>query len=739
MGKGAARENQKVSPVARSKHSAIIWGRRAISASTYARVLFIAWSLALALAACSDGGSTESGAGSPSDPLALTSFSGPACDAYEAYITDSFTEQFLTPIRCLAIGPCPLFLGLPETSGAVSAGGDTGIASAPERVSQTNTQEEGVDEADIVKSDSLGNLYVLTGRRLVILDAFPPAGLDQRPQAVLDLGAGDNNFYASDFFLDEPNRRLVALGSTFDTASGSTVSVIVDVSDPAAPLETMRLSVDGFPLTSRRIGARVHRVARYDIPLPASIYDDSDLQGLREDYFRALADGREADAAEIKEKIRSRIGDIVHLSGATAYLPRVRTKDTESPLACSDIAHPQVQTGMGLVVLESFDTDGSRHAADAVVNNAHLVYASASNFFLAQNSIGWFFVPDQPDETAIYRFSLSADGPPVYQGFGRAPGSVINPYSLSEQAGHLRVASTETRFTGSGVQTENHLTVLRSTGTQMPVIGDVSGFDPGEMIRGARFAGDRGFVVTFRQVDPLFAFDLSDPAQPRIADELKIPGFSSYLMPLGGDYLLTIGRAGDEQQLNGHVAIQLFDVRDLENIQQVSEIDPAAGDGSYSYSSAEYDPHAFSYFSDAVQSSVPGILSVPLQAFGSTGAFAGFLVVRVDPSAKAPLAELGRIDHRDLVPPDPCSKNPGFYPSCEPSYLAEPRCSVFTQDANGSYLYTISALGVKANSAADPSQELGWTLLPYDPPICCFALPTEPVGGIVSTSATTIR
>jgi hypothetical protein len=205
MRRDAEREKRKVSEGTKSWRSGI---------------LLIACGLALSLAACSNAQNTETGAASPSDPLALTNFSGPACDAYEAYIADSFTDQFLTPIRCLAFGPCPLYLGMPATPGAVSASGDANSAAAPERVSQTNTQEEGVDEADVVKSDSLGNLYILTGRRLVILDAFPPAGLDQRPQAVLDLGKGDSNFYASDFFLDEPNRRLVALGSTFDTPGG---------------------------------------------------------------------------------------------------------------------------------------------------------------------------------------------------------------------------------------------------------------------------------------------------------------------------------------------------------------------------------------------------------------------------------------------------------------------------------------------------------------------------------------
>src|SRR5581483_6635079 len=198
-------------------------------------------------------------------------------------------------------------------------------------------------------------------------------------------------------------------------------------------------------------------------------------------------------------------------------------------------------------------------------------------------------------------------------------------YALSEFAGNLRVASTETRFTSTKpetttISTYNQLTVLRANqpNADLSVLGAVGDFAPGERIQGVRFAGARGYVVTFRQIDPLFAFDLADPAHPVIASELSMPGFSSYLSPIGDDYLLTVGREGEDSgQLTGRMQISLFDVHDLANVQRVDQLVPSdQPESSWSYSAAEYDPHAFTYFPDDPAVPQIGTLAVPLQSFG---------------------------------------------------------------------------------------------------------------------------
>lgn len=689
----------------------------------------------LLLSGCGGGGGTPVGPApgpdarrTPTDKLALKTFRAD-CSDFLDYAADALTEQYLAGFYCLGIGSCPVFVARPEpTANPAPAQPDAGADfSGPERVSGTNVQEQGVDEADIVKVDAQGRLYILSGRRLLILDAFPPAGLAQRPLASLDLSDGDSSFYAADFFLDEAAALVVALGSRYGETGAQSVAVIVDVEDPAVPKVLRRVRVDGGLLQARRIGERVHRVSRFEVPIPGWFYgDDPTLSALRDDYFRARERGDAAEAARVKQAVRERIGVQVNAAGAEVFLPRSDAGSGETAVGCDAIAHPEVTTGLGLAVIDSFDIDGGNHALSGVINNAYLIYASTANLYLVQSSFGWFFDPRQVEETVIYRLALPASGAPVYRGLAKFDGTVSNSYQLSEFEGSLRVAATTRReLPGRGLVTVADVNVFDArAGGVMPLRGAVRNLAPGETVQGARFLGTRGFVVTFEQIDPLFAIDLSDPAQPRVVSELKIPGFSSYLMPLGDDHLLTIGRAGTDDGLTGGVAVQLFDVANLADVRQLAVLEPQAGPRQYSYSVAEYDPRAFGYFSGDPQQPVPGTLSIPLQTYGETEAerFTGFLIVRIDPSAASPLTELGRIDHQTLIASsDFCGGRDGdFAPPCESAvYAAEPRRSVFMQDASGRYLYTVSLAGLIASDAAQPSTTYGSRALPYDPP-CCF-------------------
>ncbi len=689
----------------------------------------------------------------PTERLALKTFQAD-CGDFLDYAADALTEQFLTPVFCSGLidGPCPVFaaegppppgmpLPPPSATPAPGAGApnlDGEDSGDPDRGSGTNTQEQGVDEADIVKVDAAGNLYVLANNKLSIVDAYPPQNLGQAALATLDFSQLEGgSFYADDFFLDEAADRAVVLGDRYNGFEALARTLVVDVSNPQAPTVVSTLGVDGVGLASRRIGSRVHRVSTYNIPAPSWFWDDAALSELREDWYDAQSRNGTNAAAQIKQQVRSRIDDRVLADGAQSYLPRVYedANGPTIPLPCDAISHPEVTTALGMIVIESFDTDGRNRSASAVINNANIVYASATNLYLVQSSFGWWFDTNQAEETAIYRLALPQTGAAAYQAVGKIDGSVNNSYQLSEFDGHLRLASTEFRFDEAAQRSRpfNHVTILdaEASGT-MTKTGEIRDLAPGETIQGSRFIGPRGFVVTFEQIDPLFALDLSDPAAPRVADELKIPGFSSYLMPLGENYLLTIGRDGTDEGLTGKVAIQLFDVADLGNISQVAVLTPDSGD-SGSYSVAEYDPHAFTYFSDAADASVPGTLSIPLQAYGERWdeSFSGFLVVRVDPGTDTALSELGRVDHSDLVPaPNDCQPPPGSMPmpmpmpmptaapgapvACEYWYgnQADPLRSVFLEDALGRTLYTISRAGVIAGDAQQPSMLYGSRSLP---------------------------
>ena len=153
------------------------------------------------------------------------------------------------------------------------------------------------------------------------------------------------------------------------------------------------------------------------------------------------------------------------------------------------------------------------------------------------------------EQTYIAKFNLDLRA----EGLGKVPGRLLNQFSLDEWAGYLRVATT----VGGG---ENDVYVLDS---ELNIVGAIQGFGLDERIYAVRFVGDRGYIVTFRQTDPFFVIDLSDPKNPKIAGKLKIPGFSSYLHPINDTLVLGIGREGE------WVKISLFDVSDPENPEEV--------------------------------------------------------------------------------------------------------------------------------------------------------------------------
>jgi uncharacterized secreted protein with C-terminal beta-propeller domain len=144
------------------------------------------------------------------------------------------------------------------------------------------------------------------------------------------------------------------------------------------------------------------------------------------------------------------------------------------------------------------------------------------------------------------------------------PGHILNQFAMDEYNGVLRVASTKGWLPNPGVSSS--LTTYREQAGKLSLVGQVNNLAPGEDIRSVRFDGDQAYLVTFKTIDPLFVFDLADPAKPAVKGELKIPGFSTYMQKLDTTHLLTIGFDATEVGggFNG-IQIQIFDVADLAN------------------------------------------------------------------------------------------------------------------------------------------------------------------------------
>src|SRR5690606_5418097 len=153
---------------------------------------------------------------------------------------------------------------------------------------------------------------------------------------------------------------------------------------------------------------------------------------------------------------------------------------------------------------------------------------------------------------------------------------------LDEHAGFLRIA------TNSG--NSNNVYILGQDGGELNVVGRLENIAPGEQLFAVRFMGNRGYVVTFQQIDPLFALDLSNPAHPQLVGELEMPGFSTYLHPVGENYLIGIGRDADLTGRVQGVQVSLFDVTNLAQPRLIERF--VIDTGGYAFSEATYEHHA---------------------------------------------------------------------------------------------------------------------------------------------------
>jgi uncharacterized secreted protein with C-terminal beta-propeller domain len=240
--------------------------------------------------------------------------------------------------------------------------------------------------------------------------------------------------------------------------------------------------------------------------------------------------------------------------------------------------------------------------------------------------------------TDIYKFALNADSVP-FVATGDVPGSIINQFAMDDENGYFRIATTSNAANG----TENNVFVLKQIDDNLPIVGGAVGLAFSERIYSARFVGNRGYLVTFRQTDPLFTIDLSNPEQPEVKGQLKVPGFSSYLHPIDDNLVIGVGRDATDTGTVKGVKLSLFDVSDLSHPIQLGIYKFESNDSMWrggNFSAAEWDHHAFSYFPEYK------ILAMPLlsNTFSSDSrSLGGLEVLKVDPTRG--FTYLGRVEH----------------------------------------------------------------------------------------------
>jgi len=204
------------------------------------------------------------------------------------------------------------------------------------------------------------------------------------------------------------------------------------------------------------------------------------------------------------------------------------------------------------------------------------MYVSLNNMYLVVPNTNWYFILDAGEsepkqETLVYRIELNQEQVNILSE-GTVPGSVLNQFSMDEYNGYFRIATTTNVWWNSGNAT-NQLYVLDMN---LDVVGKLENLAPGEQIYSARFMGDRGYIVTFRNIDPFFVIDLTEPTAPTVLGELKITGYSGYLHPYDENHIIGIGKettAADREDFAWYqgVKISLFDVSDVSNPVEVAK------------------------------------------------------------------------------------------------------------------------------------------------------------------------
>jgi uncharacterized secreted protein with C-terminal beta-propeller domain len=577
--------------------------------------------------------------------------------------------------------------GLPMAATSMKNMADAESSDGSSDFSTTNVQVEGVDEADIVKTDGK-YIYNFSKGKLVITDAYPIQG----SKIVSSTELGDT--YPLEMFVSEDKllifgniswayaeetggnttsgeimpSMMIDRGGYYPYYGSATVAQMYDISDRSVPKLEKKVEFQGNYSTSRLIGKNAYFVI------------------VNQRYYMS----------EEEDNI----------------IPMMANDGVASRIAeATDIGFISPMPAEGFVTIASINLDSEEVQKETIVGSVANVFASKNSIYLAGTV--WSF-PDIPivedairpivgdfETTVVNKFGLR-DGEIGFVGQGSVPGHVLNQFSMDEFEGNFRVATTAGRVSRMGSESSNNIYVLDA---EMNTIGRLEDLAPGEKIYSARFMGKKAYLVTFKKVDPLFVIDLSEPSNPTVLGKLKIPGYSDYLHPIDETHLIGLGKdtieaaKGDFAWYQG-IKMAIFDVSDVSNPIEMHKI--VIGDrGTDSY--ALHDHKAFLYNKEKELLVLPVMLSkIPEEQKKPLGenqmmpgygepVFQGAMVFKV--TLGSGFQERGRITH---ITEDEELKRGHYYGD---AYSVKRSLYI------GNVLYTLSENMLKAN-ALDSLEEL---------------------------------
>jgi len=424
--------------------------------------------------------------------------------------------------------------------------------------SETNVQVEGVDEADIVKTDG-EYIYIVSGNNVTIVKAYPPE--EARVLSKISLDG-----WVSGIFINGDKLAV------FETSYG--FYPLYDIAIAKPPATDNETEGDSAP--------EVLPPIRYEPPTTSvKVYDISDRANPK--LTRDFA----VDGSYFSSRM---IGDYVYVV-ATQYavfiqedivLPRVHKFNETEQIPVEEIYYYNFSdTSYSFTTIAAVNImDDSQEPTHETIllGGTSTIYVSMNNIYLTFPDYSW--QEENPSmKTTIQRIAIDKQSI-KFAASGEVPGYVLNQFSMDEHNGYFRIATTTNNFGwrtfAPDEQTQkNNVYVLDMN---LNVVGSLEGLAPGEQIYSARFMGNRCYLVTFRKVDPLFVIDLSDPIAPKVLGQLKITGYSGYLHPYDENHLIGIGKEavaaeeGDFAWYQG-VKISLFDVSDVSNPKEITKFE----------------------------------------------------------------------------------------------------------------------------------------------------------------------
>jgi hypothetical protein len=675
-------------------------------------------------------------AAAPADIQSRVSLARAAtCESLTRSVQDTAVRQMrsqLDAAKGTSLAPGPV-----ATAGAAPPQ----AAGQPASYSTTNVQVAGVDEADFVKNDGT-RIFVLSGRNLFAATSWPPQDLALAGKLEIEgwpstmFLEGDRVVVFSNIWTVPPGGGAGASGASIAPCPSSgcfwgwstTKITVVDVSRLSAPAVTSQVYLPGYSAGARRVGSSVRLVLGDNVRWPEAMrwlppYDPDLYQ--HPDKLAAVIGALE-DANEA----------VIRATPLEGWFPKGERKLPDGTLIdvgyrCTDFYLSNAPERLGLVTIATLDLAHPEAGVSraSIVGEPGVLYATPQRLYLASRHWWWWPMAGQRDWTYLHAFDIADPAGAAYIGSGGVEGRVDDQFAMDEHGGYLRVATSTTRYSMDPAANSrsfrfepgSRLSVLApqpdpAGGSNLSLVGEIAQLVDGERLMATRFVGDRGYAVTFRNVDPLVTLDLSDPAHPRKVAELTLPGFSTYLEPIDQNHLLSIGvelpldSAGRAVWSKRSLQLSLFDVTDPARPTRTAQVLVGT---AWSWSEAMWDHHAFNWYRP--DPAKPGILAIPfsdwIQVSPGTPWWTGFVsdVRMFSVDVASGISPLGSLSLGDVYVQQGSGDWTWWYrPWVRRSVLA-------TDQGGNTFVYAVSDAGVRAAPLLRLDAPLATALFPRTP------------------------